>query len=124
MPNQVVPPALMPSPPSLPRHKRYSVRWQARLDPETHVKLHELEKALHRKRAQILRYVMTWGLDHPHAWTPDHQPPDHTRLVPILVEPTLWQQVQEVAAPHSTSVAAWVRGALRHLRFEEFPASW
>jgi hypothetical protein len=41
-----------------PRHVRYSVRHQARLDAETHVKLEELAAAFHRKRSAILRSVM------------------------------------------------------------------
>jgi predicted transcriptional regulator len=114
----------MPPPPSQPRHKRYSVRWQARLDPETLAKLLEMAQALHRKRAQILRYVMAWGLDHPHAWTFDRQRPDRTHLVHILVEPALWQRVQEAAALHGASVSAWLRMVMRQILREDFPASW
>jgi hypothetical protein len=46
---------------SYPRHVRYSVRHQARLDAETHAKLEELADAFRRKRAAILRFVMQWG---------------------------------------------------------------
>src|SRR5215471_12035740 len=64
------------SPPFQPRHKRYSVQWQARLDPQTFAKLQELVQTFHRRRAQILRYVMAWGLGHMHAGTSNRQPPD------------------------------------------------
>jgi predicted transcriptional regulator len=114
----------MLSPRSQPRHKRYSARWQVRLDPETHAKLQELTKALHRKRAQILRYVMVWGLDHPQARTPNRQPPEGTHLVHMLAEPALLQQVREAAALQGDSVAAWVRQAMRQVTLEDFPASW
>ena len=113
----------MPSTPSQPRHKRFSIRWQARLDPDTYAKLHELAQRLHRKQAQILRHVMMWALDHPHTWSPDHQRPDSTRLVHMLIDPELCQRVQDVAGGQSVSVAAWVRQAMRHMTREDFPAS-
>jgi hypothetical protein len=45
-----------------PRHRRDRVRYQARLDAETHAKLQDLTTAFHRKRSAILRFVMDWGL--------------------------------------------------------------
>jgi predicted HicB family RNase H-like nuclease len=114
----------MPSLPSQPRHRRYSVRCQARLDDETHAKLQELVQALYRKQAQILRYVMAWGLDHPHAWRLNRQHPDRTHLVHMLIDPELCQRVQDAAATHGVSIAAWVRQAMRHIAREDFPASW
>jgi hypothetical protein len=59
----------MPSLTPQPRHRRYTVRWQARLDAEAHAKLQELAQDFHRKRAQILRHVMPWALARTHAWT-------------------------------------------------------
>jgi predicted DNA-binding protein len=114
----------MPSHPFQPRHKRYSVRWQARLDPETHAKLQELTQTLHRKQAQILRYVMVWGLDPVQIWKPNHQRSDRTHLVHMLVDPELFQQVQTAAETHGVAVAAWVRLAMQHITLEDFPASW
>jgi hypothetical protein len=77
-----------------------------------------------RKQAQILRYVMAWGLDHPHAWTRDRQRPDRTHPVHMLVEPALWQQVQGAVALKGVSVAAWVRQVMRNVTIADFPASW
>jgi predicted DNA-binding protein len=114
----------MPSHDAQPRHRRYSVRWQARLDSETHGKLQALAQRFHRKHAQILRYVMAWGLDNPNAWTADCQPPDRTHLVPMLIDPELCQRVQDAAAAHGSSVAAWVRQAMRHITVEDFRSSW
>jgi len=93
----------MLSPSSQPRHKRYSIRWQARLDSETHANLLELAQGLHRKQAQILRYVMLWGVDHPDAQTFFCPRPDRIHLVHMLVEPALSQRVQEAAALHGAS---------------------
>jgi predicted HicB family RNase H-like nuclease len=45
-------------------------------------------------------------------------------LVHVLVEPALMEQVQEAAAGHGASVAAWVRCALRQVTLQDFPASW
>jgi hypothetical protein len=42
----------------------------------------------------------------------------------MLVEPELLQQEQDAAATHGTSVAAWVRHALRQVTLDDFPASW
>jgi hypothetical protein len=41
-----------------PRHIRYSVRYQARLDAETAARLEALAARFHRTRAQVLRHVM------------------------------------------------------------------
>jgi predicted transcriptional regulator len=106
------------------RQRRDSVRQQARLDAETSAKLEELVSVLHRKRAQIVRYVMRWGLAHTEGWTVDPSIPDRPHLVHMLVEPELLQQVQEAAAAHGTSVAAWLRYALRQVTRDDFPASW
>jgi hypothetical protein len=42
----------------------------------------------------------------------------------MLLEPELLQQVQEAAAAHGATVAAWVRHAMREVTIEDFPASW
>jgi hypothetical protein len=107
-----------------PRQRRSSARYQARLDAETQAKLEELAKTFHRKRAPILRYVMQWGLSHARDWTVDEPIPRSTHLVPVLLNPTLRQPVQDAAAAHGASVAAWVRQAMRQVTYEDFPASW
>lgn len=106
------------------RHVRYSVRHQARLDAETSAKLQELAAAFHRKHSAILRYVMQWGLAQAQEWTIDQSLPDIVQTVGMLLEPELLQQVQEAAAAHGTTVAAWVRHAMRQVTIEDFPASW
>jgi hypothetical protein len=98
-----------PPPEPQPRQRRYSVRRQARLDAETHAKLEELARTFHRKRAQILRYVMQWGLAHTTGWTVDPSSLDRAHLVHMLVNSELLQEVQDAADAHRTSVAAWVR---------------
>jgi predicted DNA-binding protein len=107
-----------------PRHVRYSVRHQARLDAETHAKLEELEDAFRRKRAAILRYVMQWGLHHSERWTIDRSTVCAVPPVPVLLEPELLQQVQDAAAAHGVSMAAWLREAMRRITADDFPASW
>jgi hypothetical protein len=97
------------SPKPQPRQRRYRVRQQARLDRETHAKLEAMATALHRQRSAILRYVMQWGLAHTNGWTVDRSPPDRLHLVHMLVEPELLQQVQDAAAAHSVTMAAWLR---------------
>jgi predicted transcriptional regulator len=114
----------MPSPTSQPRRKRYNVRWQARLDAETHTKLQALAQAFHRKRAQILRHVMQWALADTHGWTVDRTIPAAVHPVTLLMDPELCQQVQDAAAAHGGSVAAWVRQAMRQVTPEDFPPSW
>jgi hypothetical protein len=114
----------MPAPTSQPRHRRYSVRWQARLDAETHATREVLAQTLQRKRGSILRYVMQWGLTYTQRWTIDPSIPDRPRLVHMLVSPELGQQVHDAAAAHGVSVAAWVRHAMRQVTLEDFPASW
>jgi len=106
------------------RHVRYSARLQARLDAERQAKLEELTKIFHRKRAPILRYVMQWGIGHSGRWTIDPSTPTAPCLVPLLVEPALLQQVQDAAAAHGVSAAAWLRQAMRHITLEDFLASW
>jgi predicted transcriptional regulator len=109
---------------SQPRTRRYSVRYQARLDAETSAKLEELAAAFHRKRSAILRSVMQWGLAQTKGWTIDRSIPAMVHTVAMLVEPELLQQVQEAAAVHGAPVAAWVRHALRQVTHNDFPASW
>jgi hypothetical protein len=41
-----------------PRHVRYSVRYQARLDAETSAKIEELARTFHRKRSVVLRELV------------------------------------------------------------------
>jgi hypothetical protein len=113
-----------PLPEPQPHQRRYSVRCQARLDTETHAKLEELVSALHRKQAAILRHAMQWGLSHTEGWTVDVSIPDRPHLVHLLVAPDLLRQVQEAAAAHGVSVAAWLRQAMRQVTPADFPASW
>jgi hypothetical protein len=115
----------MPPPPEpQPRQRRDSVRHQARLDAETHAKLEALANTFHRKRGQILRHVMQWGLTHTQGWTVNTLIPDCPYLVHLLVDHDLLQQVQDAADAHGTSVAAWVRHAMRQVTPEDSPASW
>src|SRR5262249_10767167 len=115
----------MSSPPEpLPRQRRYSVRHQVRLDEETAAKLETLEKSIQRKRGPSLRYVMQWAISHSCGWTIDQSLPTSLHLVPVLVEPRLYQQVQEVAALHGASIAAWVRQAMRQVTINDFPETW
>jgi predicted transcriptional regulator len=100
------------------------VRYQARLDAETQATLEDLAKTLHRKRGEILRHVMQWGLTHGDAWTIDRSSPASMHLVPVLLEPTLQQQVQDAAAAHGVTAAAWLRQALRQVTIGDFPDSW
>jgi predicted transcriptional regulator len=107
-----------------PRQRRYSARHQARLDAETHAKLEELANTFHQKCAAIVRYAMQWGIRHSEGWTIAPSNPASVSLVHVLVEPALLAQVQEAAARHGASVAAWVRCAMRQVTLEDFPASW
>jgi predicted transcriptional regulator len=107
-----------------PRHVRYSVRYQARLDAETHAKLEELAAAFHRKRSAILRHAMQWGLTQTRGWTVDRAVPGTVRTVGMLLEPELLQQVQEAAAAHGATVAAWVRHTLQQVTIEDFSENW
>jgi predicted transcriptional regulator len=113
-----------PPPETRPRHRRYSVRRQARVDAETQAKLEELAHTFHRKRAAILRYVMEWALAHTQGWTIDPSNPDRPHLLHMPVDPELLQQVQDAAAAHGADVAAWERHAMRLLRRDDFPPSW
>lgn len=102
----------MPPPPEpRPRQRRYSTRFQARLDSDTHAKLEVLANTFRRKCAAILRYVMDWGLAHAEGWMIDLSIPDRPHLVHMLVDPELLQQVQNAAAAHGADVAAWERHA-------------
>jgi predicted transcriptional regulator len=107
-----------------PRHVRDRVRYQARLDAETHTKLEELAAAFHRKRSAILRHAMQWGLTQTRGWTVDRAVPGTVRTVGMLLEPELLQQVQEAAAVHGATIAAWLRQAMRRVTIEDFPKSW
>jgi predicted DNA-binding protein len=71
-----------------------------------------------------LRFVMQWGLTQMNGWTIDRSSPATVHTVTMLVEPELLQQVQDAAATHGTSVAAWLRQALRQMTPNDFPASW
>jgi len=103
---------------------RYSARYQARLDAETLAKLEELARTFHRKRSAILRSVMQGGLTQTRGWTVDMAVPGTVRTVGMLLEPELLQQVQEAAAAHSATVAAWVRHAMWEVTIEDSPESW
>jgi predicted transcriptional regulator len=107
-----------------PRHVRDRVRYQARLDAETHAKLEELAAAFHRKRSAILRHTMPWGLTQTRGWTVDRAVPGTVRTVGMLLDPELLQQVQEAAAVHGATIAAWLRQAMRRVTIEDFPKSW
>ena len=107
-----------------PRHVRYSVRHQARLDGSTSAKLEELANICHRKRSAILRVVMQWGLRHSEGWAVDRSPVVAVPPVPVLLPPAVLQPVQGAAAVHGASVAAWVREAMRRVTRDDFPASW
>jgi hypothetical protein len=88
------------------RDLRDSVRYQARLDAETHAKLQELAATCHRTRAAVLRHILQWGLPQTHSWTIDGTPPVTRHTLQLLLDPTLLQQVQEAAAAHGTRMAA------------------
>jgi predicted transcriptional regulator len=107
-----------------PRHVRYGVRYQARLDAETFEKLAELARAFHRKRGPILRHVMQWGLRHAKGWTIEPSVPASAHLVHVLVEPAVMQEVQAAADHQQVSVATWLRHAMRQVTHDDFPASW
>jgi hypothetical protein len=66
---------MTPSRPLQPRHVRYSVRHQARLDASKLAKLEELASTFHCERSAILRFVMQWGLRHSKEWTIDQSIP-------------------------------------------------
>jgi hypothetical protein len=106
------------------RQRRYTGRHQARLDPETSAKLEDLASTCHRKRSAILRFVMQWGLHHSEGWTVDQSPVVAVPPVPVLLEPELLQQVQDAAAAHGVSTAAWLCEALLRITVDDFPASW
>ena len=106
-----------------PRHVRDRVRYQARLAAETHAKLAELAAAFHRTRSAILRHAMPWGLTQTRGWTVDRAVPGMVRTVGMRLEPELLQQVQEAAATHGATGAAWVRQMLREVRIDDFPES-
>src|ERR1700752_1377967 len=93
---------------SRPRNQCYSVRYQARLDAETHAKLQELVAVFHRKPSPILRCVMGWGITLTKGWIIDRSRPPTVHTVAILVEPDLLHQVQDAAGVPSAPVAAWV----------------
>jgi hypothetical protein len=106
-----------------PRQVRYSAKHQARLDAKTHATLETLAKTSQRKRGPILRYVMQGGLRHSAGWTIDRSPVVAVPPVPIVLEPELYQQVQDAAAAHGVSMAAWLREAMRRITVDDFPAS-
>jgi hypothetical protein len=115
---------MTPPPEPHPRQLRYSVRRQARLDAETFAKLEALAHTCRRKRAQILRHVMPWGLAYTTGSTVAPSIPDCPRLVHLLLDPELLQRVQDAAAAHGVSVAAWLRQAMRQVTPADFPAGW
>jgi hypothetical protein len=67
---------------------------------------------------------MQWGLRHSAGWTIDRSSVVAVPPVPILLEPELYQQVQDAAAAHGVSMAAWSREAMRRITADDFPASW
>jgi predicted DNA-binding protein len=103
---------------------RYSARYEARLDVETHAKLKALAATFHRKRSAILRCLMQWGLTQTRSWTIDTAAPVTVHPLSLLLEPHLLQHVQEAASARGATVAAWVRQVMREVRSDDFPASW
>jgi predicted transcriptional regulator len=107
-----------------PRHVRYGVRYQARLDAETSAKLGELARIFQRTRAAVLRSVMQWGLSRSRGWTVDSSLPASRHVIHLLLDTDLIGHVQAAAATHRATVAAWVRHAMREVTRDDFPASW
>ena len=107
-----------------PRHVRYGVRYQARLDTETSAKLEELARIFHRTRAAVLRSIMQWGLTPTGGWVVDRSIPASVHLVHVLVEPAMMQHMQNAAVTHRVNVAAWLRHAIRQVTQADFPESW
>ena len=108
----------------IPEQRRASARYQARLDAETSAKLAALVRTFHRTRSAMLRHVMQWGLTQTQEWTVDRAVPATVHTLSMLLEPELLQHVQEVAAVHGATVAAWVREAVRRITDDDFPESW
>jgi hypothetical protein len=106
------------------RDVRYSARYEARIDAETHAQLTTLAATFHRKRSAIVRSVMQWGLAQTRGWTVDVTIPGMVYKLSPLLEPDLLQQVQAAAAAQGVSVAAWVREAMRRISVDNFPATW
>jgi hypothetical protein len=102
---------MTPPPEPRPRQRRYRVWQRARLDRGTHATLEALAHTCHRKRAQILRHVMPWGLAYTTGSTVAPSIPDRLRLVHMRLDPERLQPVQDAAAAHAVSGAAWVRHA-------------
>jgi predicted transcriptional regulator len=99
-------------------------RYQARLDADTHATLEAWAATFHRTRVVVLRHVMAWGLTQTHHWAIDPAVPRTAHTLSLVLDPTLYRQVQEAAAAHGATVAAWVRHALRQMRVEDFPQDW
>jgi predicted transcriptional regulator len=67
---------------------------------------------------------MQWGIRHSEGWTINRSPVVAVPPVPVLLEPELIQQVQEVAAAQGVSMVEWLREAMRRIAADDFPASW
>jgi hypothetical protein len=67
---------------------------------------------------------MPWGLAYTTGSTVTPSIPDRPRPVRMLVDPGLPQRVQDAAAAHGVSVAAWLRQAMRQVTPADFPAGW
>jgi predicted transcriptional regulator len=107
-----------------PRQRHYTARHQARLDASTLARLEEFAHSFRRKRSAILRYVMQWGLTQTQGWTVDRSAVVAVPPVAVLLERGLLRHVQDGAATHGTSIAAWLREAIRRVTADDFPASW
>ena len=94
-----------------PRQRRDSVRHQARLDWETH-------STLEARGDSAVRHAV--GITHTQGWTIDPTISDRPHLMHLLVAPEMLQQVQEAADGYGTSVAAWLRHAMRQVRVPIF----
>jgi hypothetical protein len=91
---------------SQPRTRRYSARYQARLDAATYAKLEDLAPTFHRKHSAILRSVMQWRLTQTRGWSVEMAVTGTGHTLGVLLEPELLQQVQGAAEAHGASIAA------------------
>jgi hypothetical protein len=67
---------------------------------------------------------MQWGLARTGGWTVHMAVPETVHMLSMLLESALLQQVEQAAAAHGASMAAWVREAMRRVTRDDFPESW
>jgi hypothetical protein len=70
--------------------------------------LEDLAKTLHRKRGQILKQLMQWGIPHSGGWSIDQSIPAAPHLVEHFDKPR----------------AEVIRQLITQARPEDFPQSW